>query len=352
MSKYTDSDMVLMIVIVVILFLIAPRISLVSFIAALAQIPYFSNPSTPSLQSTEDQNNTRAASNYYYSSSSNSSSTQINESKAVDNSNSDNKLVILNFDDGFRSQYTYAKPILDKYGFKASFFVVCNYATKPDRMSWQEITELHNEGYDIESHSMNHNHMNIMTPNMLDYEIGQSKQCLADHGINASIFAYPFDIGWNDPTIVNIVSKYYDLARTGNYPLTFLHCNEYKSHPQTDCKTYTNTGELTFANRYSVRSWTHDTVGIKDGFNDSETYNKFIEEVNSQSAYNNNGKINAIPLITYHNVDYITGTYHTNVDLFAQEMKYLHDNGFRVLPMISLRYSENTNSLYLIDNPN
>jgi peptidoglycan/xylan/chitin deacetylase (PgdA/CDA1 family) len=275
------------------------------------------------------------------------------------NNNNDNnsKSVILNFDDGFQNQYTYAKPILDKYGFKASFFVVCNYAGKPDRMSWQEITTLHDEGYDVESHSMNHNHMDIMTPDQLNYEIGQSKQCLADHGINATIFAYPFDIGWNDPTIVNIVSKYYDLARTGNDPLTFLHCDGYKNHPQTDCRTYTDNGELTFANRYSVRSWGHDTVEIKDGFNDDETYNTFIEEVNSQNAYNNVGgsaggyKINAIPLITYHNVDYLTGSYHTDVDLFAQEMKYLHDNGFRVLTMRDLRYDDSTNSLYLVNAP-
>jgi hypothetical protein len=41
------------------------------------------------------------------------------------------------------------KPILDKYNFKASFIVVCNYVGKLDRMSWQEITTLHNEGYDI-----------------------------------------------------------------------------------------------------------------------------------------------------------------------------------------------------------
>jgi Polysaccharide deacetylase len=286
----------------------------------------------------------------YYYSSSNSLLTGINHSRGVNDGSSNIKSVILNFDDGFQNQYTYAKPILDKYGFKASFFVVCNYAGKPDRMSWQEITTLHNEGYDVESHSMNHNHMNIMTSDELNYEIGQSKQCLADHGIKATIFAYPFDIGWDDPTIVNIVSKYYDSARTGNEAVTFLHCDGYKNHPQTDCST--DNGELTFANRYSVRSWTHDTVEIKDGFNDDETYNKFIEDVNSQNSYNNAGdKINAIPLITYHNVDYMTGSYHTDVDLFSLEMKYLYDNGFRVLTMRDLGYDDNTNSLYLVNVP-
>jgi len=34
---------------------------------------------------------------------------------------------MIGFDDGWKGQITYAKPILDKFGFKASFFVVCNY---------------------------------------------------------------------------------------------------------------------------------------------------------------------------------------------------------------------------------
>jgi peptidoglycan/xylan/chitin deacetylase (PgdA/CDA1 family) len=359
---WNSSGRIIIIVVLVLLLSFALEMYPLGLTAVFGQNSHPSNqsPSSSSSVLSENQKNNFKPFDYSISPSTgiNSGGTGIgsssNYSSSSSNNNNSSKLVILNFDDGFQNQYTYAKPILDKYAFKASFFVVCNYAGKPDRMSWQEITTLHDEGYDVESHSMNHNHMNLMTPDELNYEIGQSKQCLADHGINATIFAYPFDIGWDDPTIVNIVSKYYDLARTGNDPLTFLNCDGYKNHPQIDCRTYTDNGELTFANRYSVRSWSHDIVEIKDGFNDDETYNKFIEEVNSQNSYNNAGagdKINAIPLITYHNVDYLTGTYHTDVDLFAKEMKYLHDNGFRVLTMTNLRYDDNTNSLYLVNAP-
>jgi hypothetical protein len=37
-------------------------------------------------------------------------------------------VIRVGFDDGYKAQITYAKPILDEYGFKTSFFVVCNYA--------------------------------------------------------------------------------------------------------------------------------------------------------------------------------------------------------------------------------
>jgi peptidoglycan/xylan/chitin deacetylase (PgdA/CDA1 family) len=41
------------------------------------------------------------------------------------NSNMTTKLVILSFDDNKEGDFTYSKPILDKYGFKATFFVIC-----------------------------------------------------------------------------------------------------------------------------------------------------------------------------------------------------------------------------------
>ena len=43
------------------------------------------------------------------------------------NNSSTTKVVILAFDDSAISQFILAKPILDKYGFKGSFFTVCNY---------------------------------------------------------------------------------------------------------------------------------------------------------------------------------------------------------------------------------
>ena len=55
------------------------------------------------------------------------------------------------------SQYSNAKPILDKYGFKATFYIVCNYVGGGDnRMTWEEIKSLQQEGHDIASHTMNH----------------------------------------------------------------------------------------------------------------------------------------------------------------------------------------------------
>ena len=127
------------------------------------------------------------------------------------------KMIILSFDDSTLGQYIEAKPILDKYGFKGTFFTVCNFIGRTGHMNWTQIsTYLQKEGHDIESHSMNHTHLSKLSDVELRYEIGQSKQCLAKHGINSTVFAYPFSDGSDKPNIVNMVSKYYTLARAGD----------------------------------------------------------------------------------------------------------------------------------------
>ena len=136
------------------------------------------------------------------------------------------KLVVLAFDDSLKSQYIFAKPILDKYGFKGTFFTVCNYVGRNNdsKMNWTQIKTLQKGGHDIESHTMNHKHLSKLSDSELQFEIGQSKQCLADHGINATVFGYPFADGSDKAKVVDVVAKYYRLARTGGDPTQFLNC--------------------------------------------------------------------------------------------------------------------------------
>ena len=80
---------------------------------------------------------------------------------------------------------------------------------------------------------------------------------------------------------------------------------------------------------------------------------QFIEEVNLQEKYNKNGCINAIPIDVYHDfildskLRYLPNKSVTEVGLFSAEMKYLYDNGFKVLKMSDLGYNTSTNYLYV-----
>ncbi|MFZ0511882.1 MAG: polysaccharide deacetylase family protein [Candidatus Nitrosopolaris sp.] len=266
-----------------------------------------------------------------------------------------NKLGMIGFDDSYKSQILYAKPILDKYGFKASFFEVCTWIGKTkDRQTWQDIAILQHDGMDIESHTMTHAHLPTLlsSPNKLTYEIAGSKQCLTNHGVNATIFGYPLNLGSDNPSIVNVVAKYYSLARSGSAPLMFLNCNGYVKQSQNDCSTYSPNGKLTYANRYDIKSDSFRHIDSNHNYSPSQEFQKFVQRMNSQIPYNINGKINAIPIITYHNLtnsmqDYNNMASTITVDLFAQQMKYLHDNGFRVLLLNQLGYDPNNNVFHI-----
>ena len=84
-------------------------------------------------------------------------------------------------------------------------------------------------------------------------------------------------------------------------------------------------------------------------------FQKFIQEVNSQVSYNN-GRINAVPIFTYHDLSYNIQDYNKSattitVPLFDQEMQYLHDNGFKVLPLNQFGFDPTNNVLYLKNFP-
>jgi peptidoglycan/xylan/chitin deacetylase (PgdA/CDA1 family) len=253
------------------------------------------------------------------------------------------KVVILNFDDGRKIQFTHAKPILDKYGFKARFYIVCNYVeNKPGFMDWKEVKQLYEDGHDIGSHTMNDANLSKLSKKDVKFEVGKSKKCLEDHGIDVTSFAYPFNKGSNDKKVIKIVSKFYELARTAGSPVTYLHCDGWEDQSnQNDCRTYTKKDDLTFANRYSIRGWSHDLSRLVNSYTDDELLNRFIQVVNSQSEYNKDGTINVIPIIVYHRAGDNEGSdYNTDLKLFEKEIKYLHDNNFRVITMKDLGYEK------------
>src|SRR4249920_1707177 len=215
-------------------------------------------------------------------------------------------------------------------------------------MNWQEVETLHRDGHDIASHSMHHIHLAELPKKTIEFELSASKKCLQDHGINAKSFAYPFDSGSDDKTVINIVAKYYEIARTGNDALAFLRCDNPQIQPtQTDCRTYTDKNRLTYANRYTVRAWSQDATRNENSYNDTVMLDKFIKIVNSQKKYNNDGTIKAIPIIVYHRVGESGDIYNTSLKLFEAQMKYLYENNFRMLTMADLAYNNQSNYFFV-----
>ncbi len=65
--------------------------------------------------------------------------------------------VIISVDDGYRSTYDVAYPILKKYGFTATLFIYIDYVgVSRQAITWDQLRELKREGFTIGSHSIAH----------------------------------------------------------------------------------------------------------------------------------------------------------------------------------------------------
>ncbi len=130
------------------------------------------------------------------------------------------KVVCIVFDDGWQSQYDNALPILNNFGYKASFAIITSYVGTAwgnseglSYMSWNEIVKLADEGNDIESHTYSHPNLATLPISSIEYQLKQSQLNLKAHGINASILVYPDGGGAGNATVEALAQQYYVAAR-------------------------------------------------------------------------------------------------------------------------------------------
>lgn len=68
--------------------------------------------------------------------------------------------VVITFDDGWRSVYDIAWPILKKYGYPATLFVYTDLIVgSRETLSWEQVRELSRNGIDIQGHSKTHRYL-------------------------------------------------------------------------------------------------------------------------------------------------------------------------------------------------
>jgi len=89
------------------------------------------------------------------------------------------KSVILTFDDGYADNYASAYPLLKNYGFKATFFVISNFiGSSQGYMNADQIAEMSANGMDIESHTVVHPQLALLSKDPLDAELRNSKKAI------------------------------------------------------------------------------------------------------------------------------------------------------------------------------
>lgn len=103
------------------------------------------------------------------------------------------KPILLTFDDGYKDNYTIAYPILKKYKFKATIFVITNFVDDANHLSQKQIKEMISSGLiDIGAHTKTHPDLTTVPSKKVYQEIFGSKQILTKYtGKPIIAFAYP-----------------------------------------------------------------------------------------------------------------------------------------------------------------
>jgi peptidoglycan/xylan/chitin deacetylase (PgdA/CDA1 family) len=131
------------------------------------------------------------------------------------------KLVVLTFDDSVKSHYSVVRPILLKYGFGATFFVTEGFdftSNKQDYMTWEEIAQLHRDGFEIGNHTRDHLTLNDNNVDQLVEQLAGIAARCRENGIPVpTSFAYPGN-GITPKAIPILREQGIQFARRGGRP--------------------------------------------------------------------------------------------------------------------------------------
>ena len=131
------------------------------------------------------------------------------------------RAVVLTFDDGYRSAYTDAFPVLQEHGMTATVFLAVGARdgagerlpslTGREMLSWNEIREMAGAGIAFGAHTLSHADLTALDPDRIEAEVLGSRTVIEQRlGVPVPGFAYPF--GRFDTRSRAVVRRCFDFA--------------------------------------------------------------------------------------------------------------------------------------------
>ena len=133
------------------------------------------------------------------------------------------RLIVLTFDDGNKSDISVVAPVLREHGFGASFYITegLGYHEDPAKeryVSWDDVRQLHELGFEVGNHTGSHPNMTELSRAEMHATIELIERRCAQHGIpRPTTFVYP---GWRHslPVVEVLAERGYSFARRGVSP--------------------------------------------------------------------------------------------------------------------------------------
>jgi peptidoglycan/xylan/chitin deacetylase (PgdA/CDA1 family) len=225
------------------------------------------------------------------------------------------KLVVLTFDDGCKSQATFVAPILKQYNFGATFYITEGLGflnNKEAYMTWAEVRGLHDACFEIGNHTRHHRNVTQ-----------QSDQELK-----------------SDLQHIDTRCEEYSISR----PTTF--CYPGYSHGEAAVKVVAAHG-FHFARRGVAPEFTYNSEGSRGPAYNPTFHQPLLVPTTGASGPNWNfddfawaleqAKDGNIPVLTFHGVPDLEHPWvHTELDDFEKYMSYLAENDYTVIALRDL----------------
>jgi peptidoglycan/xylan/chitin deacetylase (PgdA/CDA1 family) len=219
------------------------------------------------------------------------------------------KTVVLTFDDAVKSHITNVAPVLKEHGFGATFFITHCWMDDDRFLTWDEVAELHQMGFEIGNHSWTHPGFN--SPKMAARLAGEL--ALVENELNRVKVPKPISFAWTGngfgPEGVAVLQEAgYRFARRGMQP----------EIPY---------GEITLGPLYDPAA--HHPLLIPSAGDAYPEWNlEHFKKVVDRA------KDGEIAVVQFHGVpDEAHPWVHTPFDRFEEYMAHLKEGGFRVIAL-------------------
>lgn len=124
----------------------------------------------------------------------------------------DSGSLVITFDDGKLSNYTDGFPLITSKGVKCTHYIISDYVGSLGYMTWNQLNELNQSGFDIQCHSKTHGLLTNLTSEQVKSEMISVNNAFIYNGLpSPQHHAYPGGI-FNQIT-VDAVSEYRKTAR-------------------------------------------------------------------------------------------------------------------------------------------
>ena len=194
-------------------------------------------------------------------------------------------LVTITFDDGWRSIYNNAYPVMQQYGFRSTQYLTTSFLNKKSYMTNAMVSTMQQNGHEIAAHTVTHPSLPKVSSTQLYNELVNANDTLkTSYGVYPTNFATPYG-EYNDSVLTAIKQQYYS-HRTIEKGLNYA-----DSMDQYRIKSYM----LEVSTPVSqVKKWIDDAKATNSWLvltyhevkpNDQWTYNRKLSNFKSEMAY-------------------------------------------------------------------